>query len=349
MTDELWRKIPGYPNYKISTKGRVVSYARVSKVFLKPNRHKFYDSYETVILSVDSERTEFKIHRLVATVFIPNPNNCEIVDHIDSNITNNCVENLRWCTQKENTNYSKKLGSYTREIIQLNKNTYEVIKIHKSIISASKKIGISTSGISACISGRSPTAGGFRWTYLHKKIEYIPFEDEIFLPIISKCKHRSFNFPNYSISNYGTVMNTILNKRLKETMQNGYPSVYLRNHGVCKSMRISIHILVASFFVSGRTKEKFIVNHIDENKHNHHYINLEWVTSAENTLHSCGKKVYQMSNGNNNVIATYNSVLEAAIAITGSPKGRSSISSCCRGVYSSALGYYWCYKWTPPK
>jgi hypothetical protein len=49
---------------------------------------------------------DYYIHRLVAETFIPNPNNYNIVNHIDSNTFNNCVENLEWCTQQQNLNHS---------------------------------------------------------------------------------------------------------------------------------------------------------------------------------------------------------------------------------------------------
>ena len=50
------------------------------------------------------------IHRVVAELFIPNPNNLPIVNHIDGNKENNIVTNLEWCTYKYNSNHAKKLG-----------------------------------------------------------------------------------------------------------------------------------------------------------------------------------------------------------------------------------------------
>lgn len=45
------------------------------------------------------------LHRLVAQAFIPNPDNLPEIDHIDGNSKNNSLDNLRWCTHKENSNY----------------------------------------------------------------------------------------------------------------------------------------------------------------------------------------------------------------------------------------------------
>ena len=51
--------------------------------------------------------SSFLLHRLLAIVFIPNPNTYEVVDHIDGNTKNNKLENLQWCTQKQNVQKGK--------------------------------------------------------------------------------------------------------------------------------------------------------------------------------------------------------------------------------------------------
>ena len=51
------------------------------------------------------------VHRIVAEAFIPNPDKKLFVNHIDSNRKNNVVENLEWCTRRENSDHSCKISS----------------------------------------------------------------------------------------------------------------------------------------------------------------------------------------------------------------------------------------------
>lgn len=58
--------------------------------------------YKIVSVNIDGKHKNLLAHRLVATTFIPNPEGKQQVNHIDGNKCNNRVENLEWCTAKEN-------------------------------------------------------------------------------------------------------------------------------------------------------------------------------------------------------------------------------------------------------
>lgn len=45
------------------------------------------------------------VHRLIAQDWVPNPDGLPVINHIDENKSNNCADNLKWCTQKENCNH----------------------------------------------------------------------------------------------------------------------------------------------------------------------------------------------------------------------------------------------------
>lgn len=97
---EIWKDIPGYVGlYKVSNYGRVKSIKKqlVLKICGSGNR------YKTVALCNGMRKT-FRLHRLVAAAFIPNPDNKPCIDHIDGDRTNNHADNLRWVTVKENQN-----------------------------------------------------------------------------------------------------------------------------------------------------------------------------------------------------------------------------------------------------
>ena len=128
MEEEIWVDIKGYEGlYQVSNQGRVRSLDREvkhSKGGYKIERGKILKGiisgggYIAVTLNKDGVPNQFKVHRLVAETFIPNTENKRCVDHIDTDKTNNKVENLRWVTDEENNNneLTKKHMSEARKI-----------------------------------------------------------------------------------------------------------------------------------------------------------------------------------------------------------------------------------------
>ena len=109
---EIWKDIAGYEGlYKVSNKGRVYSY--VSNKFLSPAPNEV-TGYINVLLTKSKKSKFYPVHRLVAAAFIENPKNAPVVNHIDADRTNNCVDNLEWCTHKENAQHSIALGRFSK-------------------------------------------------------------------------------------------------------------------------------------------------------------------------------------------------------------------------------------------
>ena len=85
-------------NYSVSNFGRVRN-NKTNKIIKGSKGH---GGYLQIMCPIDGIRHHKNIHRLVAVAFIPNPDDKELVDHIDNNRTNNNAYNLRWCTSNEN-------------------------------------------------------------------------------------------------------------------------------------------------------------------------------------------------------------------------------------------------------
>jgi hypothetical protein len=108
---EIWKDIEGYNGkYRISTFGRVMA------INGKYNGEHIFSpaldfvGYPITSLRINGRKTYFRLHRLVAEAFIPNPDNKKMVNHIDGNKANNNVQNLEWSTPLENITHAIKAG-----------------------------------------------------------------------------------------------------------------------------------------------------------------------------------------------------------------------------------------------
>lgn len=122
MAEEIFRTIPDFEDYQVSNRGRVISNKSGRSTFLKPQRDAL--GYLHVRLFPKDEifgrypdgrgkkpKLE-KVHRLVALLFVPKPDNQDIweVNHKDGNKENNVVTNLEWITRGDNIRHSWKIG-----------------------------------------------------------------------------------------------------------------------------------------------------------------------------------------------------------------------------------------------
>lgn len=119
IMQEIWRDIKGYEGmYQVSNLGRVKSLERQvqMKRYIKTLPEKIMKltlnkrGYLYIALCKNGRYQRYRVHRLVATTFIPNPHNKPQVNHIDRNVLNNSVDNLEWCTNEENMKHASATG-----------------------------------------------------------------------------------------------------------------------------------------------------------------------------------------------------------------------------------------------
>lgn len=126
--------------YQVSNLGNVRTLIFRNNKIVKPKikvmKPQIRNNYYIINLVKNHKRKQYSVHRLVAETFIPNPKEYKVVHHLDYNTFNNKVENLKWCTQKENVNYSiinmmgknhKFKNKYYGICNRKNKNRYELV------------------------------------------------------------------------------------------------------------------------------------------------------------------------------------------------------------------------------
>lgn len=200
--EEIWKDYPrAKGKYQASTRGRIrsLNYHREKRVaILTPIVD--IGGYEKVNLRIDGHTVSIHVHRVVAETFIENPSGKPYVDHIDTNRRNNRVENLRWCTTRENHNNPLSLinhgdaaeeewrngsfNSHKKAVLQY--TVYGVfVRSFDSIKQASDFFGKEANNIGVCV--RYPQkhhkAYGYLWCYASdteriKEIESLNKQDK---------------------------------------------------------------------------------------------------------------------------------------------------------------------------
>jgi hypothetical protein len=109
--EELWKVIDDFPNYMISNLGNLKS-----KITDKILKQQVNNNYLAVSFgNTKTKKKTYRVHRLVAKYFIPNPNNLGVVNHIDGNKKNNRWDNLEWNTQTQNVYHAVDNGLWNSQ------------------------------------------------------------------------------------------------------------------------------------------------------------------------------------------------------------------------------------------
>lgn len=172
---EVWKNVLGYEGlYQVSNLGRVKSLVRPyrnEERILKQKDNGF--GYLYVTLCKNGKMKNYRVNRLVALTYVPNPHNYKFVDHINGNKTDNRVENLRWVesydenVRNEITHYRMTHANRTRvskpvEQIDANGN---IVAIFESAADAGRKLNICDVPIRKCCRGLEKTYMGYAWRY----------------------------------------------------------------------------------------------------------------------------------------------------------------------------------------
>lgn len=165
MENEIWVPIKGYEGlYEVSSFGRVrsLNYNRMGKTKILI-LHK--DRYGYIIASLykNGEMKKCKVHRLVASAFLPNWFEDEQINHRDEDKTNNHVNNLEWCSAKYNVNYGVRTKKCSKPVLQFTK-TGEFVKEWFSATEAGRN-GFNQGNIVCCCKGKLNSHKGYIWRY----------------------------------------------------------------------------------------------------------------------------------------------------------------------------------------
>ena len=102
----MWKEVPKWSWYLVNEQGQIFN--------TKTNRYLVGDKnnigYHRVTLYNNKQRKRIFVHRLVAELFLDNPNNFKEVNHIDGNKNNNSVTNLEWCDRAHNEREARRIG-----------------------------------------------------------------------------------------------------------------------------------------------------------------------------------------------------------------------------------------------
>lgn len=188
---EIWKPIPidGYEDiYEVSNLGRVRSIDRYVNCnngvrfckghILKPAINNW--GYQHITLCKQQKLHTFRLCRIVAKAFVPNPDNLPCINHKDECKTNDVYTNLEWVSYETNNNYGtrnerigdKQKGIYKPSCKSHNEASKKTVmcvetgEVFQSLSEIQRTKGYCIQNISAACRGKIKTAYGKRWKFV---------------------------------------------------------------------------------------------------------------------------------------------------------------------------------------
>lgn len=167
---EVWKDIKDFPNYEVSNMGRVRNKLTGNMIHQQVRKR----GYVKVQLWRNGKDYTRDVHRLVAISFLGYKEGLE-VNHIDGDKSNNRINNLEWCTRKENVQHSVKTGLFTPKAPEPQRTPIRIIEtgeVFDSISDCAKSIDSSPINIANCLRDEihdHHTAKGYHFEYVNRK------------------------------------------------------------------------------------------------------------------------------------------------------------------------------------
>lgn len=185
--DELWKQYRGFPEYWVSTHGRVWSDYEQWFIYGSPNPESGYIDFSLKRNGVRYHRT---LHRMMGEMFIPNPNNLPLVRHLDDIPDHNWLENLYWGSTEDNMQDCIRNGNFRyltnddrEKAMQKRRSPVVAIRfrdgtriVYPSQQEASRQLGINQRDISDVVRRNNHGAKGYYFMNADEKFDKNRYE-----------------------------------------------------------------------------------------------------------------------------------------------------------------------------
>ena len=324
----IFRGIPGFPGYAVTTDGAVKN--------IKTGHVLTLQTMGGYLKAQVAGRGGYRgAHVLVALAWLPpDPDPKRIyVNHLDGNKKNNVVSNLEWCTKAENLHHARETGlrgrtKKGRAVESVNENG-DIVR-YASVREAARAVGACDTNIHQVLNKPARKCWGLTWRTPNDLL----LPEERWVPVF-EVDGVPLHYRRYEVSTLGRIRGEyglLLNQSLH---LDGCKRITL-SLGNEKTKDMRSHRLIAAGFLGPPPGPGYDVDHIDGDPENNMPSNLQYLNRKEHGTKTCGVPVVQ-STLDGDFVAEFPSVTRAAEAM------QRSVPTLCVAIRerSTCAGYLW--------